>query len=177
MALRDAVDLQKHREMSAQICSRLSKLSQYKEAKQLLFFVPYGSEVDIFPLMQECMESGRTVFCPLVAGDEMEFYRVEEAAQLVSGYKGIKEPIPDPKRRYIPGAKDFMILPGTAFDREGNRIGYGKGFYDRFLAKEFTGDMAAPAFCFQLVDIGRIPAEDTDRKINCIVTEKEIIRI
>ena len=177
LMVRDALAPDWHQKMSAAICKRLSGLPAYGKARQILFFVPYGSEVDIMPLMQVCMEEGRDVFCPLVTGEEMEFYRVDDISQLTEGYKGIREPLPAPERKFIPTDNDFMILPGTVFDREGNRIGYGKGFYDRFLSGGFCGAMAAPAFSVQIVENGRIPVENTDIKINCIVTEKEIIRI
>nr|MBQ8252403.1 5-formyltetrahydrofolate cyclo-ligase [Lachnospiraceae bacterium] len=177
LAVRDAIAPELHKKMSKEICDALSGLSEYAEAEQILFFVPYGSEADISPLLEACMENGRSVFCPLVAGEQMEFYRVDDMSQLTEGYKGIREPAPSPERKYCPGRKDFLILPGSVFDLEGNRIGYGKGFYDRFLSGGFQGAMAAPAFSLQIVENGRIPAEETDQKINCIVTEKEIIRI
>lgn len=177
LALRKALDENERARKTAEIILNIRRLPEFEEAKQVLLFVGYGSEPDTLTLIKECLKTGKKVFCPVVLRDEMEFYQILDAAELTEGYMGIMEPEPEDLRKYVPGDKDFMLLPGTAFDREGNRIGYGKGFYDKYLAQGFSGNQAAAAFSFQVLENGRIPAEPTDRKIKCIVTEQEIIRI
>ena len=176
LAVRDALNKEVHKTWSQTICDKVRTMSEYKNAGCILFFVPYGSEVDVKPLIEEALQQGRQVFCPFVTGDQMMFYRIDNFSQLKEGYKGILEPIPEDERSYVPNTADFMIVPGTVFDREGNRIGYGKGFYDRFLTETYVGSLAAVAFSHQIVENGRIHAESTDRKIKLIVTEQGIIR-
>ncbi len=177
LALRNELDENERARRTAGIISNIRKLQDFEDAGQVLLFVGYGSEPDTLELIQECLKNGKKVFCPVVQKDEMEFYEILDTAELTEGYRGIMEPEPDELKKYIQGDKDFMLLPGTAFDREGNRIGYGKGFYDKYLTRGFNGKQAAAAFSFQVLENGRIPAEPTDRKIKCIVTEQEIIRI
>lgn len=174
---RDAILPEEKSRMSEEIFRRVKSLPEFHQAKNVLLFAGYGSEPDTLPWVAECTSMGKRVFCPRVIGDVMEFYEIRTAEELIAGYKGIMEPIPDEGRIYSPGTQDFMMVPGTAFDREGNRIGYGKGFYDRYLSDVFQGEAAAVAFSLQLVENDRIPAEVTDHKMKCIVTEKEIIRI
>ncbi|MBE5881140.1 MAG: 5-formyltetrahydrofolate cyclo-ligase [Lachnospiraceae bacterium] len=177
LAKRETLSAHERLEMSSEIISRLKQLPEFLQAKQILIFAGYGSEPDTLPFIEECVAGGKKVFCPVVLGDEMEFFEITDTEQLRTGYKGIPEPEPSEERRYRAQEKDLMILPGVAFDFSGNRIGYGKGFYDRYLAKSFSGEMTAIAFSFQILEKERIPAEATDRTVHCIVTEKDVIRI
>ncbi len=177
LSVRDAIDKKKRAEYSRQICKRVFQLPGFVKSQSVLCFVGYGSEPDTEEIIQTCFQMGKRVYCPRVIGDEMEFYEIKDCSELISGYKGIMEPLAREEARYVPGKSDFMLLPGVVFDREGNRIGYGKGFYDRYLAKQYQGDMAAIAYSCQIVANGRIITETTDKKVNCIVTETELIRI
>lgn len=177
LARRDALSSEERARTSRRMFERVETLPEFQKAQNVLLFAGYGSEPDTLPWIQTCIDMGKHVFCPRVIGEVMEFYEIKSVAELVSGYKGIMEPVPDEKRRYIPQTQDFMLVPGTVFDREGNRIGYGKGFYDRYLSDVYCAETAAVAFSLQFVENGRIPAEHTDRKMKCIVTENEILRI
>jgi 5-formyltetrahydrofolate cyclo-ligase len=163
--------------MSEEIFRKVVFLPEFQKAKNILWFAGYGSEPDTLSFLPELLAIGKRVYCPLVEGDVMEFYQVSDESDFTEGYKGIPEPKADNKHQYVPCKEDFMIIPGTVFDREGNRIGYGKGFYDKYLSDVFTGQTAAIAFSFQVIENGNIPAEETDVKMSYIVTEKEIIRI
>ena len=174
---RDALTAEERGVMSQSVFSQLSKLPEFIKAEQILLFAGYGSEPDTLPWIAECVAMGKNVLCPVVTGEEMQFYEISALQQLKAGYKGIPEPEPDESTCYRKRECDLMVLPGTAFDVSGNRIGYGKGFYDRYLAAGFSGETVAVAFSFQVLEEKRIPAEETDRKVNCIVTEKEVIRI
>ena len=177
LAARDAISQEERERLSKDILKRIEALPEFQQAETILAFVGYGSEPNTLPSLEQWMNSGKKVFCPVVLGETMEFYQIHSLSELKDGYKGIKEPVPSDERKYISSDKDFMLLPGLVFDREGNRIGYGKGFYDRYLSDGFSGEMAAIAFSIQMVENGRIPAEETDHTIKYIVTEKEIIRI
>lgn len=178
LAKRDALPVLEKKRLSKKISDGIKNLPAFIKAEKLLLFVGYGSEPDTIPFIEECLQKGKEVYCPVVFNDTMEFYRIYSPAELKEGYKGILEPLPVQERKYVPGEYDFMLVPGTAFDRQGNRIGYGKGFYDKYLSRGvFTGDMAAAAFSFQIVESGRIPTEETDYKIKNIVTENEWISL
>ncbi len=174
---RDALTEKERMQMSHEISARISKMPEFIGARNVLLFVSYGSEPDTSRLIAECLQNGKHVYCPVVLGDAMEFYEIASMSDLKEGYKGIKEPSPSEHGRYVPGEHDFMLVPGTAFDMTGNRIGYGKGFYDKYLSAGYSGAMAAVAYSFQIVENGRIPSEETDHKVKCIVTEKELIRL
>lgn len=174
---RDKIPEKEHKRMSREIATNIHRLPEFIKASKVLLFVGYGSEPDTTILIEDCLKKGKRVFCPCVCGEEMEFFEIRQLSDLKEGYKGILEPEAAEPEKYVPEAQDFMLMPGTVFDMEGNRIGYGKGFYDRYLAGGFTAPVAAAAFSMQFVENGRIPAEETDQKIHCIVTEKEIIRI
>ena len=177
LTVRDQILPEDRREMTGRIFERIKKLPAFQNASQILMFIGYGSEPETLPWILECTAMGKKVFCPRVCGEVMEFYEIKLPEELQTGYKGILEPAAAFEKLYVPGENDFMLLPGTVFDREGNRIGYGKGFYDRYLSDCFTGESAAVAFSVQITDNGRIPAESTDQKVTCIVTEDEIIAV
>ena len=136
LAKRDALPVLEKKRLSKKISDRIKNLPAFIKAEKLLLFVGYGSEPDTIPFIEECLQKGKEVYCPVVLNDTMEFYRIYSPAELKEGYKGILEPLPVQERKYVPGEYDFMLVPGTAFDRQGNRIGYGKGFYPSSECKE-----------------------------------------
>lgn len=175
LCLRDQLSGIEHTKKSREILQKLTALPAFARAEQILLFVSYGSEPDTYPLINRCIAEGKKVYCPRVEGDYMDFYEIKGLDELAEGYRGIKEPLPSLERQYHEEAGDFMIMPGAVFDRAGNRIGYGKGFYDRYLSRGFAGQKAAIAFSFQIVEPNRIPVDKTDRRPDYIVTEQEVI--
>jgi len=119
---------------------------------------------------------------PKVMGDDMAFYRIQSESELLEGYRGIREPAANPETLFEvnQGEKIFVLLPGAVFDKEGGRIGYGKGFYDRFLhnlEKEIDIDdlcKMAVAFECQIVEEGRIEKQIHDISPDYLVTEKSL---
>lgn len=110
-------------------------------SEELLCFVSFGSEIDTGGIWQEALRLGKAVYMPRVEAEGavsvMEFYQIKSAAQLRPGYRGIFEPVEGlPKYEYREERVNrvLMIMPGAAFDGQRNRLGYGKGFYDRYLA-------------------------------------------
>ncbi|MCR5417925.1 MAG: 5-formyltetrahydrofolate cyclo-ligase [Lachnospiraceae bacterium] len=179
LSLRDAMSDELRKSDSALLCSKIQLLTAYGEADKVLLYASYGSETDTTSLILDALKSGKEVYLPRVEGEKMQFYRIEDPADLMEGYKGIREPAPrEESKLMLTNCKSFLLVPGVAFDEEGARIGYGKGFYDRFL-KSIEGiemPMAAMLFSCQLVDTGLIPMEETDRKIECLITPDRLIR-
>lgn len=166
-----------YKQYSKEICNNLCKIDAFINAETLLVFYPYLNEVDILPLVMKALNEGKKVYFPKVTSDtEMEFVLVSNMEQFSSGYKGINEPI---------GTEIFhkdsvennicMLVPGSVFDENGNRCGYGKGYYDRYLMN--MEKITKIGVCFSMQIIKEIPeVKPTDIPMDYVVTEKRIIR-
>ena len=120
----------------------------YQAASTLYGYLPYNQEVRTVPMLQRALDEGKRVAVPKVYGEEMRFIYLEDLTQVSKGYAGIPEPIAD-----APVAEDkqaLVLMPGLAFDPQGHRIGYGGGFYDKFLAKEPHHPTLALCYEFQM---------------------------
>lgn len=137
----------------------------YCEAKTIYGYLPYNQEVRTIPILEQALRDGKRVAVPKVYGQEMKFIYLEDLRQVETGYCGIPEPIADE-----PVAEDataLVLMPGLAFDRLGNRMGYGGGFYDKFLEKEPGHPTVALCYAFQMVE--EIPVEAYDKKVDCVL--------
>ena len=158
---------------SSRIIERLNKSDIYNEAENVFIYVSYNQEVDTFILLEECLKDGKNVYAPRVTSrTEMEFYRILSRNDLVRGYMGIMEPGELCEKSGI--YEGLFIMPGLAFDKDFHRIGYGGGFYDRYLARDNCFIKAALCFDFQLLE--SVPFEEYDLKPDIIVTENRLIR-
>ena len=143
----------------------------FADAQNILLFSSYGSEIPTDEIFDLCKRLGKTVYFPKVTGKDMRFFRVNDLSELSEGFHGIKEPAGD-TGEYIPAEKcinDLMIMPGTAFDREGYRLGYGGGFYDRFLAKTPELINKTIAIGYKMQETEHIPADEHDIKPGKII--------
>ncbi len=156
--------------LSASICSNLRSLPEYGQAERILFFYPVKGEPDIIPLLGRAIEEGRA-FLPKVDGEDLTLCRVPSLQSLVPGAYGIPEP--QGEEVVSPAWIDLLLVPGVAFDREGFRLGWGKGYYDRLL-KRAGGMKVGVAFSFQVFE--RLPRDPWDVPVDAVVTEKGIIR-
>lgn len=186
LRLRDALSLEERREKSHIIAEKVIAQKAFKEADKILLFASYKSEVDTAKIFETVQKLSKDVYYPKVMGEEMEFYKVEREADLIEGYCGIREPEATPNKKFIPQPNDkiCVIMPGAVFDKEGNRIGYGGGYYDKYLQwleSFYVEDIEktdkhiykiAVAFECQLVEVGQIASDQHDIKVDFIVTEK-----
>ena len=150
----------------------LLKFMEEQEKNWFFPFVSYGTEVDTLELIRIVLEEGKMqVAVPRVEGKDMDFYVIHSMEDLQPGYQGIPEPVTSES---VLAADGIMLLPGLAFDREKNRVGYGGGFYDRYLEKCDSSQLVtvAAAYDFQIVD--RIVAEEFDRRPQWIITDNEV---
>lgn len=123
-------------------------------------------------LIEEAWKAGKEVAVPKVDGKDMIFYKLTDFSQLEPGYFGI----PEPTRGEIVEWEDaLMIMPGVAFDKNNHRVGYGGGFYDRYLEKHPDLKRIAAAFEFQI--LSGVPTEPTDISPEIVVTEKQCMRL
>ena len=142
-------------EWSHQITDQVLKLSEFVKAKHI----------------EEAWKAGKEVAVPKVVGKDMIFYRLTDFSQLEPGYFGIPEPV---RGEIVKWEDALMVMPGVAFDPENNRVGYGGGFYDRFLEKHLDITRLAVAFDFQILDL--VPTEPTDICPQIIVTQSKVYR-
>lgn len=170
-AKRKACSGENIRNWSQEITRRITELPEFQNAGRILVYADYNHEVMTGFLIEEAWKAGKETAVPKVEGKDMVFYRLTDFAQLEPGYFGIPEPV-DGEVVYWEDA--LMIMPGVAFDRRGHRVGYGGGFYDRFLEKHPGIKRVAAAFSFQVFP--EVPWEATDISPEILVTEKETIR-
>lgn len=156
------------REMSLRICDILLANERIKEADTILMYYPLPDEVDVRPLLQELEKQGKTLLLPkVVSNTEMTLHRYEGESSLCIGSYNIMEPI---GREYESIEMiDLAIVPGMAFDKEGNRLGRGKGYYDRFLSRARNIYKVGVCFPFQLVE--SVPSDDNDIKMNDVIRD------
>lgn len=136
----------------------------------LLAFASYGSEIDTGEIIDEALRLGKRVYLPRVMAEdgrqEMEFFRIASRQELRPGYRGILEPSPQGERYvYREGevSRVLLLMPGVAFDGYRNRIGYGKGFYDRYLAGKADLRLRSVAVGFQCQLMEeRLPCDERD---------------
>lgn len=159
---------------SKSIIEIIKDLEVFKESRMILSYMPYGQEVDIMPLNQFILDNEKRLCLPRVrSSTEMDCAEVESLSEkMIKSKFGIMEPSPELKPSNLESI-DLILVPGLAFDREGNRIGHGKGYYDRFLAqikKEmFTLGIA---YAFQVFDT--LPSDPFDKKVKGIVSENQL---
>lgn len=167
LSLRNNMSPEEQRAASLKIADRLIGHQWFYGSEILLIFTSFGSEIDTTEIINEALRMGKRVYVPRVEGEEMQFYRILSLKELSPGYKGIMEPDGFSERyEYCPETmkSTLMIMPGVAFDPLKNRIGYGKGFYDRYLSDKAALVQRTVAIGFQCQLVEEIPFEERDIK-------------
>lgn len=163
------------RQKSRAIWERFSSLQNYRSASAIALYcsIVREREVMTIPMIEMALVQGKKVCLPKVMHDSLEFFSIRDVRQdLSEGAFGILEPITGD--RVDPQNIDLVVVPGVAFDVKGNRVGFGRGYYDRFLRRaRKRASIVALAFEFQIVD--RVPATEYDVRVHKIVTEKRVI--
>lgn len=173
LALRASLSREKQKEAKVLLTERIVGHQWFYRADALLGFVSYGTEICTIEILKEALRQGKKVYVPkilkkteqLSAHGEMEmvFYRIFSMDELAPGYKGIPEPKGDSEEYIHPmEGNTLLLMPGVAFDPFGNRMGYGGGFYDRFLADKEDLRLCSIAVGFKCQMVGQIPVEEHD---------------
>ena len=167
------------RKMDEAILNALTDTDEYRKSTLVLTYASYNNETDTYNLIRRCLDDGKRVACPVCGfrnGEPvLDFYYIEGPDDLKSGYRGIPEPDADDKKR-VAGDELFnalMIMPAVGYDRSGNRLGYGKGFYDRFLEDNNVSFTIVIAYSCQ--ECREIPSEKHDRKPDMIINENGVL--
>lgn len=154
----------------------LLSLVEYARAECIALYAPAHNETDTGLILAAAFQDGKRVLYPAVCGHQMVFRIVERVEELREGVFGILEPCPTGIDHQADEA-DLIVVPGVAFDLSGHRIGYGKGFYDRFLHHPgCRAHLVGLCHDFQLTD-GAFPADSHDIPMEIVVSDKRIIRI
>lgn len=167
-------------ELASKIQHRLFESKEYLMTQELLIYVAFRNEVETEGIIQRALADGKKVFVPRVEEEWMEFYQIDTTQGLLRSRLGILEPLREKMLPYQAAVgskvKPLMLLPGLAFDHEGNRIGYGVGYYDQYLHRfeETYFCKLALAYEFQIVE--DIPAKEHDCKVDMILCETGLIQ-
>lgn len=170
--LRQQMKLLKKAMTEAEIQSASQKLGAlfaasqaYRDAKTIYGYLPYNQEVRTVPMLEQAIRDGKRVAVPKVYGEEMRFIYISDLTQVAKGYAGIPEPIADAPVADDPTA--LVLMPGLAFDPHGHRIGYGGGFYDKFLAAEPGHPTVALCYAFQVLE--HLQTESHDLPVDTVI--------
>jgi 5-formyltetrahydrofolate cyclo-ligase len=155
--------------LSRKICCRLVQTEEFQKAHCIALYYSIKGEVQtVEPIEEWCKK--KKIVLPAVSGENMSFYLYTGKEHLIPGTLNIPEPV---SPEMIPAENiDLFVVPGIAFDRECNRMGRGKGYYDRFLAET---DKPAIGLCFGFQLKERIPTEEHDRKMTMVIAEDAIV--
>lgn len=152
---------------SERLTEKFLQTEFYRDCRSIYAYLSYNQEVRTDALIRRAIQDGKRVAVPKVYGDEMRFLWLDDPDQVAPGAYGIPEPIADE-----PIANDdtaLVLMPGLAFDPEGRRLGYGGGFYDRFLAKEPNHPLVALCYGFQMFD--HLETEAHDIPVDLVIAD------
>lgn len=164
-------------EFSRMIWDKLLALPQFINAKTVMTYLDFDNEVRTSEYLPELWRMKKRVVVPYCTGNDIHLFRLENINELSPGAWRILEPKPElrrlPDRSIRANQLDLIIVPGVAFDSRGNRLGMGKGYYDRFL-RHVRPDVVKAALAFECQMVKEVPTTSHDIRMNMIITEKGI---
>lgn len=164
-ARKRAMSLDEIESRSAKLLELFTATEEYQNAKTLYGYMPYNQEVRTVPILQKALEDGKQVAVPKVYGDDMKFLYITNFEDFAKSEFGIPEPVADE-----PIAQDeiaLVLMPGLAFDPAGHRIGYGGGFYDKFLSAE--PNHPTVALCYEFQVLPQLETEEFDIPVDKVI--------
>ena len=168
---RDGVSAELRNILSESIHQNLKHISSYTDSQKIACYFPIGSEVDTYAIMLDILKQNKCLLLPRVVNDNLVFYNVPNLEKLEKGNFGIMEPKDSCKKA---DKIDCVLIPTVGVSKSGIRIGYGKGYYDKFLSSTDAVKISL-TYSKQIVKI--IPSDSHDIKMNWVVTEDEYIKI
>lgn len=166
-------------ERSGRIWDRASSLPEMIAARTLLCYLDVRTEVQTRAFLPPLAERGVNVAVPYCVGDELHLFHFERPDELVVGTFGVLEPHGDLRsqtaKQIAPGRVDVAFIPGVAFDRVGNRLGYGRGYFDRLLS-QLRPDALRIGLAFACQVVTEVPVEAHDEHLDGLITEDEVVR-
>jgi len=185
LKLRNVMLPKEREDKSKQIVEKVLALEKFEIANKILLYASMRSEVETDEIYRKAKELGKEIYYPRVMGERMEFYFTGEMTEFETSTFGVREPKIEEGKKFEPKRDDmiFVLMPGVVFDQEGNRIGYGGGYYDKYLhwleqvVESENICKVAVAYECQMVDAGRIDRGEHDVRPDYIVTESNIYAI
>jgi len=176
LSRRDAQDASEIVQKSRAVMELLMGAPEFRGADRIFIYASYKSEVVTRDIIRATLRMGKQVAASKMdAGSKtMSLFRIESFEELIPNKIGIPEPEGDSFRAVGEDWPNFVIFPGAAFDTQGNRIGYGGGYYDKFISQ--VADVPKVALAFELQVVGEVPREEHDIPMDVIVTEARVIR-
>ena len=157
---------------SCQISQNLLDLNSYRLSKSIAIYFPISGEVATKSIFEAALGAEKEVYFPRVNGSSLDFYKIQNLKQLKPGSFGVLEPEGGPYKADHQQI-DLFIIPGLAFDRSGNRLGYGKGYYDRALIG--VPDSKKVGICYGFQVLESVPTTEHDQKVGTVITEGGIV--
>lgn len=155
---------------SVDLTEKFCNTEEYKHATAIYAYLPYNQEVRTWDIIRRAWKDGKKVSVPKVYGDIMRFIRLESFDEVAPGSWSIPEPIRD-----VPVADDedaLVLMPGLAFDPEGHRMGYGGGFYDKYLSEHVHHTLVALCYPFQMLE--KLETEEHDIPVHRVIVADDI---
>jgi len=167
------------KEKSSKIKENLFALDEFKKSKNIMLYVSFNNEVSTLEIIKELLiNKGKNIIVPYVIKNNpiLQLSELKNINELTAKTFGILEPKENYIREFSHKKIDLVILPGVVFDQNGHRIGYGYGYYDRFL-KKLDKNVIKIGFAFDFQLVEKIPEEGHDVPVDIIITEKKVLRV
>jgi 5-formyltetrahydrofolate cyclo-ligase len=179
LGARDLLSASERREKSHSAMQNLWSLPEMRHWSTLFIYVNFRSELETQELIHRCLEQGKRVAVPLVDTSTASMISLlvkDPGRDLVPGYYGIPEPDPQKSLRVAAREIDAAVIPGSVFDIHGGRLGYGGGYYDRFLAND-APQARRIGLAFEMQVVEKVPVQPHDQLLDILITEKRIVNI
>lgn len=163
-------------EKDSLVAQNLLSLDEIKKADTILCYISLDDEIYTDEIVRVLLDSGKRVGAPYCVDNNgnMDFYYITDFDDLRIQSFGVREPVIEKCKKVTSFDNTIIILPGLCFDSNGNRLGYGKGYYDRFLQ---IHSLISVGLCYNSLIVKKVPTDMYDKKADIIVTENDIIRI
>ncbi len=181
--IRDRIRAEKKRltkeqmeEADVKVSRNLASFQPYLETELLYCYSSYNQELSTKSIIRQALLDGKKVALPKVEGENIRFYVITDVSQVSLGYQKIPEP--KTKEFVVPTGKKaaLMLLPGLAFTKEGDRLGYGGGFYDRYLSSVEHGALITCGLGYDFQVLRELPVEKCDQSIEYVMTPMEVYK-
>ncbi len=176
LKLRDNLSQTEIELFSEKIYSRLFKNNIYQKAKYIMSYLNIGSEVRTEPIIHKAFNDNKNIVLAKTKkiDKNLELFEINNIEDIEIGPYGIREPIPEKSKTFEPNNLDLVLVPGVAYDLRGYRIGYGGGYYDRFLSNLPT-EITSIGLAFEIQVVDKINNESYDQSVDIIITDKRLI--
>ncbi|ADQ15059.1 5-formyltetrahydrofolate cyclo-ligase [Halanaerobium hydrogeniformans] len=176
---RSKITFEKINKWSKKICDKFLSLDELNNVQKIMSYISMRKEVNTYPLLESLIEKGFKVYAPYTIKKEgtLGAAQIDDLdLDLQDGVFGVQEPKRELRNKAVPDDLDIIIVPGAVYTKDGYRIGYGGGYYDKFLAEHGQNALKV-AFCYDYFIIDDFPVEDHDIAVDLIITENQIIKI